>query len=96
MVIAEVLGKIQQFKYKIQTENVILCDRGQKKMPQISYQWRTDMFPSIDRHLIHNAFHHLFSSPELFSLNRKRHRDQDEYFCHQLWPGVWHRDGELI
>lgn len=38
MVIAEVLGKIQQFKYKIQTENVILCDRGQKKMPQISYQ----------------------------------------------------------
>lgn len=32
----------------------------------------------------------------LFSLNRECHRDQDKHFCHQLWPRVWHGDGEFI
>lgn len=43
-----------------------------------------------------HCFSWSFMSSTVLSLYRECHRDQDEYFRHQLRPSVWHRDGELI
>lgn len=55
--------------------------------------------PHISIALWHSATLQAFSLPffdiSLFTLNRECDGDQDEYFCHKLWPGVWHRNGEL-
>lgn len=55
--------------------------------------------PHISIALWHSGTLQAFSLPffdiSLSTLNRECDGDQDEYFCHKLWPGVWHRNGEL-